>query len=303
MLARVIHENPNSSDFRGPRAIAAGQGGAISVEQLRAAGFEAKAINYRLRTGWLRREHRGVYSLWPLTPVGRMWAAVLATEGALSHWSAAAVWDLLGWPSGAIHVTTLTHRRSTARIRVHRSRSLSSDDITCDPEHGLTVTTVARLLADLTPLLTPYRLTRLCHRAEHLRILDVPDPCPRKLRAALDTLVLRPPQITRSEFEELFLALVARTPLPPPLVNHRKGPYTADFMWLELGLIVETDGARTHNTDTAFVADRRRDVDMKIAGLETLRFVWADVLERPEWVVRALVSTTAARRARAASSL
>ena len=35
---------------------------------------------------------------------------------------------------------------------------------------------------------------------------------------------------------------------------------------------------------------------MKIAGLETLRFVWADVLERPEWVVRALLGTSAARR-------
>jgi hypothetical protein len=248
--------------------------------------------------GWLRREHRGVYAFGPLPPVGRMWAAVLAYERTvLSHASAAAVWDLAPWPR-RIELSSRTNRRSTDTIEVHHRRTLTLDDLTRDPEHGLPVTTVARLLGDMSPRLTPYRLTRLCHRAEHLRILDVPDPCPRKLRAALDTLLLRPPQIPRSEFEELFLALVAQTPLPPPLVNHRKGPYTADFIWPELGLIVETDGARTHNTDTAFVADRRRDVDMKIAGLETLRLVWADVLERPEWVVRALLSTAAARRAR-----
>src|SRR3954467_13445421 len=36
---------------------------------------------------------------------------------------------------------------------------------------------------------------------------------------------------------------------------------------------------------------------MKIAGLETLRFVWADVLERPECAGPALLSTRGAPRA------
>src|SRR3954454_7718144 len=136
----------------------------------------------------------------------------------------------------------------------------------------------------MTPRLSPHRLERICHRAEHLRILDVPDPCPRKLRAALHTLTHRPPQITRSELEERFLALVAQAGLPSPLVNHKRGGYTSDFAWPELNLIVETDGARTHNTDTAFVQDRRRDIDLFLAGQTTLRFTWADIVERPDWV-------------------
>jgi hypothetical protein len=291
-LARVSHVVRPLDAFR------ESQGGAVSVGQLREAGFSRTMVGDLVAAGWLRHEHRGVYAFGPLTPVGRMWAAVLAYERTvLSHASAAAAWDLLPWP-GRVELSSRTNRRSTDGIQVHHRRTLALDAITRDPEHGLPVTTVARTLSDMTPRLTDHRLTRLCHRAEHLRILDVPDPCPRKLRTALDSLLLRPSQITRSEFEELFLALVARTPLPPPLVNHRKGPYTADFLWPQLGLIVETDGARTHNTDTAFVADRRRDVDMKIAGLETLRFVWADVLDRPEWVVRALLSTAAATAAR-----
>ena len=63
-------------------------------------------------------------------------------------------------------------------------------------------------------------------------------------------------------------------------------------------LIVETDGARSHNTDAAFHADRRRDIDMKLAGYETLRFTWDHVVRDSRWVRRAL-STTAAARASA----
>ena len=213
---------------------------------------------------------------------------MLATDGALSHASAAAVWDLLPWPSGRVEIATLTHRRSTAAIRVHRPRTLTLDDITHDPQHGLPVTKVARLLTDMTPRLTPHRLERFVHRAEHLRILDVPDECPRKLQTALDTLKLAPPQITRSELEELFLELVANAGLPRPLVNHDRGDYTCDFVWPQLKLIVETDGARTHNTDAAFVADRRRDVNLKLQGWETLRFTWHDVVRDPAWTQAAL---------------
>ena len=284
----MVHVGGNSSPFRGPRAIAAGQGNAISAAQLHDAGFDGEAIKYRVRTGWLEPVHRGVYSIGELTPAGRLWSAVLATDGALSHASAAAVWDLLPWPSGRIEIATLTHRRSTAAIRVHRPRTLTLDDITRDPRHGLPVTRVKRLLIDMTPRLTPHRLERFVHRAEHLRILDVPDPCPRRLRIALDTLALGPPQITRSELEERFLELVAHAGLPRPLVNHERGDYTCDFVWPEPKLIVETDGARTHNTDSAFVADRRRDVNLKLAGWDTLRFTWYDVVRDPAWTQAAL---------------
>src|SRR3954469_4080056 len=217
ILPRVAHVPPRIEE------LGEQQGGVVSIEQLRAASFGKNVVGRLKREGWLRRIHRGVYALGPrpLTGVGRMWAAVLAYDGApLSHRSAAAVWNLVPWPTGRIDVSPLRHRRSTAAIRVHQPRTLTLDDITRDPEHGLPVTTVARTLSDVTPALTPPRLKQLCHRAEHLLILDVPDPCPAKLRTALDTLKLAPPQITRSELERLFLALVEQTPLPPPLVNH-----------------------------------------------------------------------------------
>ena len=77
------------------------------------------------------------------------------------------------------------------------------------------------------------------------------------------------------------------------LVNVDRGPCCPDFLWPDLRLIVETDGARTHNTDTAFHADRRRDVELRVQGYETLRFTWDHVLHDPLWVERALRSVTA----------
>ena len=100
---------------------------------------------------------------------------------------------------------------------MHRSRTLTPDDVTRDPVHGLPVTTVARTLSDMSRALTPHRLTRLCHRAEHLQNpRRLPNPAPPKLRRALDSLAATGPQMTRSELEERFLAIAAGAGLPPP---------------------------------------------------------------------------------------
>src|SRR3954471_23292154 len=229
-LRGVVHQTVRREHLDGPdlrvARVAEGQSGVVSLDQLRRAGLSVGAIRRRVRSGWLHRLHRGVFAVGHtrLTGVGRMWAAVLAYDRApLSHQSAAAVWDLMPWPTRSIDISTRRHRASIPGVRVHRPRKLTLDDITRDPQYGLPVTKVARLLVDMTPRLTPHRLERLVHRAEHLRILDVPDPCPRKLRVALDTLALGPPQVTRSELEERFLELVAQAGLPRPLVNHERG--------------------------------------------------------------------------------
>ena len=265
----------------------------MSLEQLRAAGLGDGAIKRRVLAGRLHRVHRGVYAVGHARVVGRgrMWAAVLACGGTgvavLSHRAAAAVWDLVPWPT-RVDVTTRRQRRSVPGLRVHRNRTLTPDAIRRDPPDGLPLTSVARTLSDLAADETPYRLERICHRAGHLRILDVPDPCPRELRAALKSLEHADPQMPRVGLEDRFLALVAAAGLPAPEVNVRLGPYEVDFLWRDLRLIVETDDIATHHTRRAFAADRRRDVELSMSGYLVLRFTWADVVERPEWVVAAL---------------
>src|SRR4051794_39625710 len=121
-----------------------------------------------------------------------------------------------------------------------------------------------RTLLDLATVVTPHELKRLCHRAEHVQLLDgrlVP-PGRRgasRLRTAMATLERAEPQITRNDLEEAMLAIVDRYGLPQPRVNFPLLDYVIDFYWPEHRLAVEADGRGTHLTPSAFEDDRRRD--------------------------------------------
>jgi very-short-patch-repair endonuclease len=277
----------------------------VSVAQLHAAGLGRGAIHARARAGRLVRVHRGVYAVGhaQLTAVGWRWAAVLACGGpsraALSHQSAAVVWDLLPSPA-KFDVTTLGAAHGTASIRVHRGALTANDITTID---GLPLTTVARTLVDLATTLTPHQTERVVHRAEHLRLLDTRSldeqlaraqgrPT-RKLRAALRTLETNEPDITRTVLEERFLALILNAQLPRPEVNALVGAYEVDFLWRAEKLIVETDGAATHLTAEAFEEDRRRDAVHSMMGFRTLRFTWRQVVYEPGFVAKAIATALA----------
>lgn len=284
-------------------ALAAAQHGVVSLAQLLEAGLREEQIRSRVRRGRLHRIHRGVYAVGHprLALPGRLWAAVLATGGPLSHRTAAAAWDLMPWPAGPIDVTPTRHREHVAGLRVHRSRTLSLDDITRDPQHGLPVTTPSRTIIDLADVLTPHRLERVCHRAQQLNLLDARTLSPppgrrsRALSKALATLARAEPQITRNDAEEAFLEIVADLGLPAPLVNEPFGPYIPDFRWPQLDLIVEIDGRGTHLTPAAFEDDRERDARLLVAGQRVLRFTRAQVVFRHAYVAGVMSSTVAPR--------
>jgi Protein of unknown function (DUF559)/Transcriptional regulator, AbiEi antitoxin len=280
--------------------VATRQEGMISTEQLLAAGLDRGAIAWRVRRGRLHPYHRGVYSVGHtrLSPRARLWAAVLARGGPgaalLGYRAAAAPWELMPMPSGRIDVITLRQSHSTKAIRVHRTK-LDPEDIT--HVDGLPLTTPTRTLIDLADQLTPHRLERVLHRAEILRILDVsaiharlaalPGRRSRTLLQALESLATGP-AVTRSELEERFLALVARWKLPRPLVNHRVEGHEVDFYWPTHRLIVETDGASTHLTPTAFEQDRARDASLTALGYRVIRVTWRQLTERPAEVAQLL---------------
>jgi predicted transcriptional regulator of viral defense system len=271
------------------------QHGVVSTAQLYAAGVAQGAVELRVRRGRLHQVHRGVYAVGQsrLTQRGRMWAAVLACGGAdaavLSHRTAAAAWDLRPLPAGKLDVTSLRRSTSTGKLRVHRGQRLDPlDDVVRQPD-GLPVTSVARTLVDLAGVLTAQQLERSCHRAEVLRRLDVSEverllaSARRRgagaLRAALATLAPAAPDITRSELEERLLALVAGAGLPRPEVNAVVAGHEVDFLWRRQRLVVETDGAATHLTPTAFEEDRRRDAALQVAGFRVVRFTWRQITD------------------------
>jgi hypothetical protein len=284
------------------------QHGVVSTAQLRAAGVAQGAVEWRVQHRRLHRINRGVYAVGHsrLSQRGRLWAALLACGGVdaavLSHRTAAAVWDLSHLPAGKLDVTSLRRSASTAKLRLHRSHTLDLlDDVVRQPD-GLPITSVARTLVDLAGVLTAHRLERICHRAEVLRRLDAAHverllasrraPGARDLRAALATLARAAPDLTRSELEERFLALVADAGLPRPEVNAVVAGHEVDFLWREQGLIVETDGAAAHLTATAFEQDRTRDAALQLGGFRVVRFTWrqiADDRRRVVEVVRGLL--------------
>jgi very-short-patch-repair endonuclease len=284
-------------------ALARRQHGVVSMTQLRALGMDRGAVDWRVRRGRLHRLHRGVYAVGHarLTFRGTLWAAVLACGGVdaavLSHRTAATVWDLSP-PPGRLDVTSLRRSTSTRTLRVHRGGTLDPlNDVVRQPD-GLPVTTVARTLADLAQVLTSHQLERTCHRAEVLRKLDaeavenqlerLQGRHTRALRRALASLALADPDITRSELEERFLALVAQAGLPRPRVNATVAGHEVDFLWPEQRLIAETDGAAAHLTVTAFEQDRERDAALLLAGFRVVRFTWRQVTKDPRSVTETL---------------
>jgi very-short-patch-repair endonuclease len=249
--------------------VAARQHGVVSVSQLREVGLSEDAIQGRARLGRLHRLHRGVYAVGhrALSFEGRAMAAAFAVRGALvSHRSAAALWGMLPVGPGPIEVsiTSRTGPRRRHGIRVHRPRSLSSEQMI--RRRGIPVTTPARTIFDLRRTATPVEVRRAVRQAEALGLSLGPEGCADR---------------TRSELEHHFLRLCRRHDLPVPEVNVRLGARVADFLWRDQQLIVETDGYRYHRGRAAFEDDRARDLELRALGFEVLRLSHRQVTEEP----------------------
>jgi very-short-patch-repair endonuclease len=279
-------------------SLAADQHGVISFPQLRGIGLGKEAVYKRVGAGRLHPIHQGVYAVGhsALTPDGWRMAAVLACgPGAvLSHRSAAALWGLRVDRRRVIDVTAPNRRgRIPKGIRAHRDGALMGADRTV--LNGIPCTNVSRVLLDLAGEVPMWELRKVVAEAEVLRVLD---------RAALRKLIQRSrgrrgvarlrlildeldPQTkrTRSELERMFLRMCTRAGLPRPEVNvslsvegrHLK----PDFLWRDVGLIIETDSHRYHDTGSAFESDRRREQRLQLAGWQVSRCTWAQVEHEP----------------------
>jgi very-short-patch-repair endonuclease len=263
--------------------LAGRQYGVLSRAQLKDLGLGPDAIKHRIRAGGLHVLHRGVYAVGHtvLDAHGRWLAAVLACGpgAALSHASAAALWELRVIESARIHVTVprAGGRGALKAIAVHRTRRPIESTI----HRGIPVTTPMRTLADLADTATNRVLERAVEQAEVLRLLDVraihalaeAHPGrrgPARLRALMRGY--EPAAFTRSDLEDAFLALCRRHHLPRPAVNRRVQGMEVDFSWPAHRLVAEVDGFRYHGTRAAFERDRVRDATLTAAGWRVVRF-------------------------------
>jgi hypothetical protein len=284
------------------------------MRQLREQGYAKTTVTKWVSLSRLHQLHRGVYAVGhrQLTWYSRCWAAVLAAEpdeaalwrAVASHYSAAYLWGLLRFTPDVMHVTAPTRRRAKRGFRVHFSSILAEEDRAV--RQGIPVTAVPRVLLDLAIRARPEQMEGYLERAEERELLDV--------RAVEDVLsragghrgrgplaralaIYSPdPSFTRSKFERRFRDAVTATGLPPPSMNFNAEGFELDAYWPDLRFAVELDLFETHGSRAAFERDRRRQEELKLAGIEMIRITAPRFRREPQAVLRNLTILLERRR-------
>jgi very-short-patch-repair endonuclease len=287
--------------------LAAEQHGVASHSQLLRLGYTGAAIGRAEIAGRLHRIHRGVYSVGHprISRRGHCLAAVLACgRGALlSHESAAWLWGLLPQLPLLPEVTTPTRGHPRASLSIHHSTILASTDVAL--VERIPVTAVPRTLLDLAARPRAKSLERAIERSERRGLLDIAavdwliarcgrHPGRKRLAAALR--LYRDPAFTRSWLERRFLDLVLAEGLPRPAVNTFVEGYEVDAYWEPERFAVELDGFDFHRGRSSFENDRRRQEELKLAGIEMVRFTARRILDRPSEVAHRVAALLEQRR-------
>lgn len=289
--------------------LAGRQHGVVARRQLLALGFGARSIEHRIARGRLHLVMHGVYAVgWPgLTPKQRWMAAVLACgdEAALSHRSAAALWEIGAEQPDRIEVSV--RRRCKLQrpgLWIRGRPALAADDIVS--RDGIPITAPARTLVDLATELGLRGVERAVNEADKHDLIDpetlrsaldryAGEPGVRPLRSILDKRTFR---LSDSDLEILFRPIAERAGLPPPLTKQIVNGFEVDFFWPDLGLVVETDGLRYHRTPSTQARDAQRDRAHVVAGMTPLRFTHHEVKYEDAQVRRALERAVALLRKR-----
>jgi hypothetical protein len=264
--------------------------GVLTRRELLDAGVTAAEVDWRVRTGALIPEFRGVYRVGHAAPsVSATYiAAVKACGGGalLSGLAAAYLWGLTKGPPPPPHVTTPTERRVTG-ITTRRSRRIDPRDRST--YNRIPVTTVARTLVDIAPLLSLADLARACHEAD-IRHNTAPPQVEAVLKrrptspaaAKLRQVLRGETHVTLSKLEAAFLTLLRQANLPLPHTNRRAGTKRVDCRWPDHQLTVELDSFRYHNSRHSWEADRIRERQAHARGDNFRRYTYTDVLQHPE---------------------
>lgn len=287
-------------------ALAEAQHGVVSRAQLLAAGLSSEAIRHRMLNGRLHSRARGIYAVGrpELSRLGEMMVAVLALgPGAVvSHATAGELWRVRrGECPLEISLPTSSGRRRPG-VTVHHRHGLEGE---VTRHRGVPVTCLPLTLIDMALRWSPRQLEAAVNQADALDLLDpvairgaltrfAGRPGVRRLRRLLDEHTFR---LTDSELERLFLRLVRRAQLPLPATQRYASSWRVDFIWRELGLVVETDSLRYHRTPSQQNRDYRRDHAHRLKGLTPLRFTHFQVSRQADYVVRVLRGEAARIRA------
>jgi hypothetical protein len=249
---------------------------------------------------WAGRRSTSVAAGWPPCSL-----AAKTEDAALSHRSAAALLGIGSELPDRIDVSVA--RRCELRrpgLLIRGRPSLGPGDL--GVSDGIPVTSPARTLVDLATELDVVAVERAVNDADKLDLIDpetlrtaldahAGEPGVRGLRELLDRLTFR---LSDSDLEIYFRPIAKAAKLPPPLSKRFVNGFEVDFLWPDLGLVVETDGLRYHRTPSAQKRDALRDRAHVIAGMAPLRFTHYEVRFEPRKVRVDLAAAAKMLRAR-----
>lgn len=281
------------------------QFGLITYRQALACGLDRRAIARRARTRWepfLPQVYRmrGCPSSWEQEACGAtLWAG---EGGALSFSAAARVWDLNGFRSAAVEISTSKPKRNVELpFKVHRVGKHLSNHI--EQVRGLWVTSMRYTLLDLAG-------------AKHCRAEFALDQALARQQVTLGQMsLLYEEQWTRgrrgiailrtwllqrtpgrgpddSELEFLLAAAIRTFGLPEPerqvQIELPDRTIRVDVCYPDRRLVIEADSYAWHLNREAFGTDRKRDRQLQALGWRVLRFTWAELRWEAEEVARVI---------------
>lgn len=271
--------------------------GVISLGAARTLDVSYDELRTVVRSGRLLRRVREVYVVAgsPGTWRQRAMVAVASSSGWASHRTAAALWELDGFPPRQIEV--LTEHGTNLRRRqwkVHETRRLRGVDL--GEAHGIPCTWVPRTILDLAAVVPPHQvgqaLDDACRRwpgtleVVRQRFLELAGKGrrgTRVIRALLEER-LGKGKFTQSSFETSALRLIRSVGLPEPSLQHmvRDGDFRAylDIAWPRIMLGLECDSLAWHFGKKAHEHDRLRRRRLKALGWDMIEVTYDDVTKR-----------------------
>lgn len=292
--------------------LAARQYGVVTRLQLFGLGYTERMIDHALSTGRLQAWHRSVLAVGH-RPLGRhslcMASVLFRGEGALvSYQSAVWLWGLEPWLEVPVHVSVPWRGHSQDAIALHHCPALRDEDSAMTER--IPVTAVPRTLLDYASVAKPYRLERAIDQADRLKLLDLAaveniteavsgHRGSRRLRNAVS--IYHEVGFTRSGGEKRMLAVLADAGVRRPAVNTFVDGYELDFFWDRERFAVELDSWEHHRTRRSFEADRTRQEELAMVGIEMIRITGRRLKEEPHQVARR-ISAHLDRRRQAASA-
>lgn len=253
----------------------------------------------RRKRGTLHRIYPGVYAVGSptLSMQGRFLAATKATNGVLSHYSAATLWRLVDYDERARPQVTVPHDKpkKVAGIQIFRSRR----DLPTRTLDGIRVATPAEALVGLSAAMPLIPLRRAAREALALRKATIRELLGQTKR--LDEALALGFIPTRSVLEDAVDDLI-RTTFEPPIAQQTLVldgiPTTPDFRWPHLHLCVEADGDQWHNHLLARQDDATKQARLEAHGERVLRVTWTQATSEPQQTLARLAAAGAPTRSR-----